>query len=59
MGVRTGWTAVAVLAVALCATARMTGGTSFALTEYWRTIGSGKAVATAPAASASVARSMA
>jgi hypothetical protein len=29
----------------------MTGGRSFALTEYWRTIGSGKAASIAVAAS--------
>jgi hypothetical protein len=37
----------------------MTAGTSLALTEYWRTIGSGKAAATSAAAAASVARSIA
>ena len=39
-------------------TARMTAGTSLALTENWRTIGSGKASRTSAQAASSVARSM-
>ncbi|MFL5684929.1 MAG: hypothetical protein ACJ77D_02630 [Chloroflexota bacterium] len=39
-------------------TAAITAGTSFALTEYWRMIGSGNAAATSRQAASSVARSV-
>jgi hypothetical protein len=39
-------------------TAAITGGTSFALTENWRMIGSGKAAVAAAQAASSVARSV-